>query len=125
MGDGPDDGTERGGRNRAAAADLGPLQPGRSPSASGAPSELGIVHVYAADELAIASRAVPAAPVDALLCEACDTPIASPDDAERGEFVWTRGDDRRADPSALCPSCATAVGLSMRRRWQIEDDEEG
>jgi len=125
MGDGPDDGTERGGRNRAAAADLGPLPPGRARSASGAPSELGIVHVYAADELAIASRAVPAAPVDGLLCEACDTAIANPDDAERGEFVWTRGDDRRAEPSMLCPACATAVGLSMHRRWQIEDDEEG
>ena len=41
----------------------------------------------------------------------------------RAYYVWTRGDDRRCEEPPLCPSCASALGLSALARWEIEEEE--
>ena len=41
----------------------------------------------------------------------------------RGLLVWTRGEERRYQEPPLCPSCASAIGLSALQRWEIEEDE--
>ena len=41
----------------------------------------------------------------------------------RGLLVWTRGGERRYQEPPLCPSCASAIGLSALQRWEIEEDE--
>jgi hypothetical protein len=64
-------------------------------------------------------------------CSVCDEPIAS-DDADdedamdiggRGLLVWARGDERRYEEPRLCPSCASAIGVTALQRWEIEEDE--
>jgi hypothetical protein len=41
----------------------------------------------------------------------------------RGLLVWSRGDERRYQEPPLCPSCATAIGVSALQRWEIEEEE--
>jgi hypothetical protein len=41
----------------------------------------------------------------------------------RGLLVWTRGEERRYEEPQLCPSCASAIGVSALQRWEIEEDE--
>lgn len=50
----------------------------------------------------------------------------SDDDARtrgRGLLLWARGDERRYEEPELCPSCASAIGVSASQRWEIEEDE--
>jgi hypothetical protein len=62
-------------------------------------------------------------------CDACDTPLAG-DDEERthgppgaGVYMWSRGGDVRFEPVPLCPSCASAIGVTALARWEIEEEE--
>lgn len=41
----------------------------------------------------------------------------------RGLLVWARGEERRYEEPQLCPSCASAIGVSALQRWEIEEDE--
>jgi hypothetical protein len=63
-------------------------------------------------------------------CDVCHGELgAEDDDAEghqvsgRGLLVWTRGEERRYQEPPLCPSCASAIGLTALQRWEIEEDE--
>jgi len=65
-------------------------------------------------------------------CDVCHGEIADDDDddtdvghqvAGRGLLVWTRGEERRYQEPPLCPSCASAIGLSALQRWEIEEEE--
>ena len=42
-----------------------------------------------------------------------------------GRAFWleVRGDERRVEERPLCPTCATALGLAVRRAIELEDDE--
>ena len=64
-------------------------------------------------------------------CSVCDAPVSSDgaDEDEgwnvggRGLLVWARGDERRYEEPHLCPSCASAIGVTALQRWEIEEDE--
>ena len=67
-------------------------------------------------------------------CDVCHDEFAGDDDGDhqdhqehrvsgRGLLVWTRGEERRYQEPPLCPSCASAIGLSALQRWEIEEDE--
>ena len=68
---------------------------------------------------------------EARRCDVCASMLTK-DDAEsdgdesasgRGLLVWSRGDERRYQEPPLCPSCATAIGVSALQRWEIEEEE--
>ena len=67
----------------------------------------------------------------AVRCDACGTPLPASGDAAgdgydmmgRGTYLWTRGDDARFDHVPLCPSCASAIGMTALARWEIEEEE--
>lgn len=64
-------------------------------------------------------------------CSVCNRSVtdhASDDDdpihfGGRGLLVWARGDERRYEEPHLCPSCASAIGVTALHRWEIEEDE--
>jgi hypothetical protein len=62
-------------------------------------------------------------------CDACgDVVPRNVDDdgfavSGRGRFLWTRGEERRAEEPPLCPSCAAAIGMTALQQWNIEEDE--
>lgn len=66
-------------------------------------------------------------------CDVCHEDFAADDDDDaahaghelpgRGLLVWTRGEERRYQEPPLCPSCASAIGLSALQRWEIEEEE--
>ena len=61
-------------------------------------------------------------------CSVCTDPLEAEDDdgtevRGRGLLVWTRGEERRYEEPHLCPSCASAIGVSALQRWEIEEDE--
>jgi hypothetical protein len=56
-------------------------------------------------------------------CDVCSAPLEAEGDTSRGLLVWSRGEERRYQEPPLCPSCATAVGVSALQRWEIEEDE--
>lgn len=61
-------------------------------------------------------------------CGVCARPIEADDDASTrvrgaGLLVWARGEERRYEEPQLCPSCASAIGVSALQRWEIEEDE--
>jgi hypothetical protein len=65
-------------------------------------------------------------------CDVCHEEFAGDEEEEgevghrvagRGLLVWTRGEERRYQEPPLCPSCASAIGLSALQRWEIEEDE--
>ncbi len=80
-----------------------------------------VVASYAADDIALAAlqRRQP----EALSCNACDAPIRG-EPAGRGLLMWTRGDSVQLEEPPLCPRCATAIGVSAIRHWEL-DEEEG
>jgi hypothetical protein len=41
----------------------------------------------------------------------------------QGIYLWTRGDDVRFERVPLCPSCASAIGMTALARWEIEEEE--
>lgn len=65
-------------------------------------------------------------------CDVCQEQFAGDEDQDldhehrvsgHGLLVWTRGEERRYQEPPLCPSCASAIGLSALQRWEIEEDE--
>jgi hypothetical protein len=61
-------------------------------------------------------------------CDVCGEAVAEDSDEGfavpgRGLYVWSRGDELRIEEPALCPSCASAVGVSALARWEIEEEE--
>lgn len=63
-------------------------------------------------------------------CDVCHGQLTEDEDEEaghqvsgRGLLVWTRGEERRYQEPPLCPSCASAIGLSALQRWEIEEEE--
>jgi hypothetical protein len=80
-----------------------------------------LVASYAADDVALAAllRKLAEAPET---CHACDAPIQG-DPAGSGLLVWTRGTETHTEEPPLCEACATAIGLSALKRWQMEDEE--
>jgi hypothetical protein len=64
-------------------------------------------------------------------CSVCTQPIENEDEDEdsdapasgRGLLIWARGDERRYEEPQLCPSCASAIGVTALQRWEIEEDE--
>ena len=68
---------------------------------------------------------------EARRCDVCAGPVANDDAGEdseepvtgRGLLVWSRGEERRYQEPPLCPSCATAIGVSALQRWEIEEEE--
>lgn len=57
-----------------------------------------------------------------LRCDACDQKIEG-EPAGLGLFVSTRGEEVRFEEPALCPSCATAIGLRANLSSEIEEEE--
>ncbi len=65
-------------------------------------------------------------------CSVCAAALAEEDEEDgdgatrtrgRGLLLWARGDERRYEEPELCPSCASAIGVSASQRWEIEEDE--
>jgi hypothetical protein len=59
-------------------------------------------------------------------CNVCGEPLGDNDEESlggRGLLVWARGEERRYEEPQLCPSCASAIGVSALHRWEIEEDE--
>lgn len=62
-------------------------------------------------------------------CDACGDAIHA--DGERGEYevpgsgayLWNRGDAVQVEIAPLCPSCASAIGMTALARWEIEEEE--
>jgi hypothetical protein len=59
-------------------------------------------------------------------CDVCEEPVADTDDdfAGRGLYVWSRGDETRYEEPALCPRCATVLGISALNQWRREEEED-
>ena len=57
-----------------------------------------------------------------LRCDACDEPIEGEPEG-RGLYMWTRGDEVRFEEPALCPRCATAIGVTALAAWNVEEEE--
>lgn len=61
-------------------------------------------------------------------CGVCSDPLeADEEEGARvrgcGLLLWARGEERRYEEPQLCPSCASAIGVSALQRWEIEEDE--
>jgi hypothetical protein len=64
-------------------------------------------------------------------CDVCGEKVADEDAddgaahavAGRGHYIWARGEELRREEPPLCPSCATALGLTALARWEIEEEE--
>lgn len=61
-------------------------------------------------------------------CEMCGCELAPGEDsgehpAGRAALVWVRGEERREQEAPLCPECATTVGVTALRAWEVEEDE--
>jgi hypothetical protein len=77
----------------------------------------------AIDGIAAAALATRRVACDAdVRCDACDAAIEG-EPAGRGLYMWTRGDEVRFEEPALCPSCATAIGVTALAMWSVEEEE--
>ena len=62
-------------------------------------------------------------------CDVCAAALPGEDEEQghlvsgRGLLVWSRGEERRYQEPPLCPSCASAIGVSALRHWEIEEEE--
>jgi hypothetical protein len=64
-------------------------------------------------------------------CDACGGSLGEDGvDAEgaysvpgQGVYLWARGDEVRFERAPLCPSCASAIGMTALARWEIEEEE--
>lgn len=69
------------------------------------------------------------APAGAPACDACGAAVPEADEDDgyglggEGVYVWTRGDAVRFEKAPLCPSCASAIGVTALARWEIEEEE--
>lgn len=86
--------------------------------------------VVAGHEVLFDAPATPRADTDADRCDACGGPIeaqTSDDDGYaipgRGRYLWTRGDEHRAEEPPLCASCAAAIGMVALQHLNMEEDE--
>jgi hypothetical protein len=79
-----------------------------------------LVMSFAADEIALA--ALSQAPTPEVRCHACDEPIAG-EPAGHGLFLWARGDEVQLEEPPLCTRCATAIGVSAQRVFEVEEEE--
>ena len=68
---------------------------------------------------------------DEARCDACGERLA-PEDADgaagygvagSGMYLWARGGEVRIEAAPLCPSCASAIGMTALARWEIEEEE--
>jgi hypothetical protein len=81
------------------------------------------------DELIVASHEALFAEEGQVRCDACGAPLEERDDDEgfgvrgSGVYVWTRGETVRFEQAPLCPSCASAIGMTALARWEIEEEE--
>jgi hypothetical protein len=63
------------------------------------------------------------------VCDACGAELPSEDDVDdyalsgRGVYLWTRGAEVRFESVPLCPSCASAIGMTALARLEIEEEE--
>ena len=51
------------------------------------------------------------------------TPKAPTVSPGQGVYLWARGDEVRFERAPLCPSCASAIGMTALTRWEIEEEE--
>ena len=79
-------------------------------------------HSFVADEIAPLAQTVRLATGRGTCCDACDAPIDGEPEGS-GLYFWTRDGESRWEEPALCGACATIIGVSALRRWEIEDDE--
>ncbi len=62
-------------------------------------------------------------------CDACGQPLPADDEDDgyrlcgTGAYLSVRGDDVRVEKAPLCPSCASAIGMTALARWEIEEEE--
>jgi hypothetical protein len=60
-------------------------------------------------------------------CDACGCDLDAEQELDqlggRGVYMWTRGDEIRFEDAPLCPSCASAIGMTALARWEIEEEE--
>jgi hypothetical protein len=84
------------------------------------------------DDWATASHEELFAPRDGVQCDACGVDLGPPEGGDEddgfavagsGAYLWTRGDDVRIESVPLCPSCASAIGMTALARWEIEEEE--
>ncbi|HVY44862.1 MAG TPA: hypothetical protein VHB21_03245 [Minicystis sp.] len=73
-----------------------------------------------ADAALAAARQSP--PPAELRCDACDARIEG-EPAGHGLYVWSRGSELRFEEPPLCPTCATAIGITALQLWSMEEDE--
>jgi hypothetical protein len=76
------------------------------------------------------------ASVDEARCDACGERLDPADPealaggrsaaygvAGSGMYLWARGGELRIEAAPLCPSCASAIGMTALARWEIEEEE--
>jgi hypothetical protein len=110
-----------------ATSEVDPGEPGRAfetgsiPEASQATAATA---EWASEEALFAS-------VDEARCDACGEPLPTGDAegaegygvAGSGMYIWARGGEVRVEAAPLCPSCASAIGVTALARWEIEEEE--
>jgi len=68
-------------------------------------------------------------PDAATRCDACDERLPAVDDSGayspqgRAVYLWQRGGEPQLETAPLCPSCASAIGMTALARWEIEEEE--
>lgn len=75
----------------------------------------------------VASQGALFALSEVLECDACGCDLDAEEELSqlggRGVYMWTRGDEIRFEDAPLCPSCASAIGMTALARWEIEEEE--
>lgn len=80
-------------------------------------------------EFVVASHEALFEPAGPARCDACGEPLDGDEPAEgygvrgQGAYLSARGDQVRFDEVPLCPSCASAIGMTALARWEIEEEE--
>lgn len=80
------------------------------------------------EAFSVASHEVLFEPPEAVGCDACGCLLPVEEDDQycvpgTGAYVWTRGDRIDLEKAPLCPSCASAIGMTALARWEIEEEE--
>jgi hypothetical protein len=79
--------------------------------------------------LLVASHEALFAPDEELQCDACGALLPAAGEVDgfdvpgAGVYMWTRGSDVRFEKAPLCASCASAIGMTVLARWEIEEEE--
>lgn len=102
-------------------------QPRRSHSSPGLPATTApelpalAVSIDCIADVALQSQRFTAGATE-LRCDVCDEGIEG-EPTGRGLYMWTRGDEVRFEEPALCPRCATAIGVTALAAWAVEEEE--